>query len=195
MDFDSTTDDQTTRRLRPSLRPGSPQQHFAEMPRLGDLVKLRPQPEDVPLRYLHRLRSSTTPEEAVTYAAFAIVPTDATGWCYECLRLMAEHLQPHERAMMEQVSGWLAAPSTRLRHAILREALWAPSSGPSVLLGLAVGWSTGASAPNDPEPAPSHKTPVAINGAVLSCLARAPLDRRSPFLARILDMAETLFRA
>ena len=194
MDFRDTSDEQTTRRPRPSLRPGSPQQHFQDFPLLGELVKLRPSPDDTPLRYLYRLRSSTTPEEAVTYAAFAIVPTDAAGWCYECLRLMAEHLHPHERAMMQQVSAWLAAPSTRMRHNILREALWAPARGPSVLLGLAVGWSTGAPAPNDPEPAPPHKTPVAINSAVLSCLARAPLDRRSPFLARILDMAETLFR-
>jgi len=186
--------DQTTRRPRRSLRPGTPEAHFADMPLLADLVKLRPQPGDDPLRFLFRMRSSTTPEEAVTYAAFAAVPTDAAGWGYECLRLMAEHLQPHEREMMQQISGWLAAPSTRLRHEIMRTALWAPARNPSVLLGLAVGWSTGGPAPNDAEPVTPHKTPVAINAAILSCLARAPLSRRSYLLARILDLAETLFR-
>ncbi|WP_405402621.1 DUF6931 family protein [Paracoccus sp. Ld10] len=186
--------DETTRRPRRSLRPGTPEDHFAQTQRLGELVKLRPQPGDDPLRFLFRLRSSTTPEEAVTYTAFAAVPTDAAGWGYECLRLMAEYLQPQEREMMQQISGWLGNPTTRLRHEIMREALWAPARNPSVLLGLAVGWSTGGPAPNEPESVPAYKSPVAINSAILSCLARAPLDRRSFFLARILDLAETLFR-
>lgn len=185
---------ETTRRARGSLRAGTPQQQVAQTRGLAELVKLRPQPQDDHLGYLYRLRSSTTPEEAVTYAAFAIVPTDAAGWGYECLRLMAPQLHPHEREMMQQISAWLASPSTRLRHAIMRDALWAPARCPSVLLGLAVGWSTGGPAPNDPEPVAAHKTPVALNSAILSCLARAPLDRRSVLLARVLDLAETLFR-
>lgn len=187
--------EETTRRPRRSLRAGSPVEHFATLPRLPDLVKLRPLPDEDGVRFLARLRSSTTPEEAVTYTAFAAVPTDAAGWGYECLRLMADHLQPHERQMMEKIAGWLAAPTTRLRHDIMREALWSPTRGPSVLLGLAVGWSTGGPAPNDPEPAPAYKAPVAINSAVLSCLARGELAHRSQYLARILDMADTLFKA
>lgn len=188
----------TTRRpmrgIRGSIRAGDPADHFATLPKLAELVKLRPQPAEDGLHFLARLRSSTTPEEAVTYTAFAAVPTDAAGWGYEALRLMADHLQPQEREMMQQIAAWLANPTTRGRHGIMRDALWAPTRGPSVLLGLAVGWSTGGPAPNDPDPAAVHKTPVAINSAVLSCLARAPLNRRSFYLARILDMAETLFR-
>lgn len=186
--------DEITRRPRSSLRAGSPVEHFRNLPRLPELVKLRPQEGEDGLRFLSRLRSSTTPEEAVTYTAFATVPTDAAGWGYECLRLMADYLQPQERYMMELIAAWLANPTTRQRHDIMREALWAPARGPSVLLGLAVGWSTGGPAPNDPEPVPLHKTPVAINAAVLSCLARVQLGQRSLYLARILDMAETLFR-
>lgn len=187
--------DDTTRRPRRNIRPGEPKDHFATLLRLADLVKLRPQPDENGLHFLSRLRSSTTPEEAVTYTAFAAVPTDAAGWGYEALRLMADYLQPQEREMMQQIAAWLANPTTRLRHQIMRDALWAPTRTPSVLLGLAVGWSTGGPAPNDPEPVAAYKAPVAINSAVLSCLARAPLDRRSFYLARTLDMSETLFRA
>ena len=76
----------------------------------------------------------------------------------------------------------------------------APQSGQGmriavVLLGLAVGWASGGPAPNDPEPSPPHKAPVAINSAVLSCLARTQLRQRPVYLARFLDMAEALFRA
>ena len=187
--------EEVTVRPRRSLRAGSPSEHFAGLPRLSDLVKLRPQKDEDCLHFLGRLRSSTTPEEAVTYTAFAAVPTDAAGWGYECLRLMADRLQPEERLMMEQIAAWLANPTTRLRHEIMRDALWAPTRGPSVLLGLAVGWSTGGPAPNDPEPVATYKAPVAINAAILSCLARGQLSQRSMYLARFLDMAETLFRA
>ena len=97
--------------------------------------------------------------------------------------------------MMQDMADWLSQPSTRLRHQIMRDALWAPSRSPSVLLALAVGWSTGTPAPNDPDRSAPHKTPVALNSAVLSCLARADLSRRPFYLARFLDLAEALFRA
>ena len=117
------------------------------------------------------------------------------GWGYECLRMMAEHLDASERPMMHLISDWLNDPTTSRRHIIMRQALWAPVRNPSVLLGLAVGWASGGPAPNDPEPSPPHKAPVAINSAVLSCLARTQLRQRPVYLARFLDMAEALFRA
>ena len=110
-------------------------------------------------------------------------------------RMMAEHLDASERPMMHLISDWLNDPTTSRRHIIMRQALWAPVRNPSVLLGLAVGWASGGPAPNDPEPSPPHKAPVAINSAVLSCLARTQLRQRPVYLARFLDMAEALFRA
>ncbi len=186
---------ETPERPHRTLRDEEPYVLFAQLERLSELVKLRPRDNEDGLRFLARLRASTTPEEAVTFTAFAALPTNAAGWGYECLRLMADHLHPQERPMMQQIAAWLSNPTIRMRHEIMKEALWAPARGPSVLLGLAVGWSTGRPAPNDPEPAPVHKAPVAINSAVLSCLARVPLSQRSVYLARILDMAESLFRA
>ena len=187
--------DDTTRPPRRMLRDAAPAELFAAIPQLAELVKLRPRADEDGLGFLARLRASTTPEEAVTYTAFAALPGAATGWGYECLRLMADHLEPQERQMMQRIATWLAEPTTRQRHDIMREALWAPARSPSVLLGLAVGWASGGPAPNDPEPSPPHKAPVAINSAVLSCLARTQLRQRPVYLARFLDMAEALFRA
>ncbi|MDO5641175.1 MAG: hypothetical protein Q4G26_02135 [Paracoccus sp. (in: a-proteobacteria)] len=184
-----------TRPPRRTLRSDIPADLFAALPRLGELVKHRPRDDENGLQFLMRLRGSTTPEEAVTFTAFAALPVPAVGWGYECLRMMADHLDPAERPMMHRVSDWLNGPSTTRRQAIMREALWAPMRTPSVLLALSVGWAAGGPAPNDPEPSPAHKTPVAINSAVLSCLARAGLRERPVYLARFLDMAETLFRA
>lgn len=184
-----------TRPPRRTLRTESPVDLFRQHPRLGELVKHRPRENEDGLQFLTRLRGSTTPEEAVTFAAFSALPVPAVGWGYECLRMMAEHLDSSERPMMHQISDWLNEPSTARRQAIMRQALWAPMRTPSVLLALSVGWAAGGPAPNDPEPSPSHKTPVAINSAVLSCLARAQLRQRPVYLARLLDTAEALFRA
>ncbi|TKW68883.1 MAG: hypothetical protein DI616_01830 [Paracoccus denitrificans] len=177
------------------MRSDNPADLFDQQARLGELVKHRPRLDENGLQFLTRLRGSTTPEEAVTFTAFSALPVAAIGWGYECLRMMADHLDPSERPVMHQISDWLNEPSTTRRHAIMRSALWAPMRTPSVLLALSVGWAAGGPAPNDPEPSPAHKTPVAINSAVLSCLARAQLRQRPVYMARFLDMAETLFRA
>ena len=184
-------------RTRPpstALRCPTPWELYRLIPEIGSLTMQRPREDEDGLEFLLRLRASTTPEEAVTYTAFAALPERAAGWAYECLRSMAEYLNPMERPMLEMIAAWLANPHTPMRHRVMREALYAPSRSPSVLLGLAVGWSSGGPAPNDSLPAPAWRTPQAINSAVLSCLARADLNRRPVFLARFIDMAQSLFR-
>lgn len=180
---------------RPSSRYDTPAELFAHLPQVHDLTQIRPRQGEDNLQFLARLRGSTTPEEAVTFTAFAALPTVAAGWGYECLRQMADHLSPLERPMMQDIAAWIANPTSNMRYKLMREALWAPSRSPSVLLGLAVGWSTGGPAPNDPLRPPPWRTPQAMNSAVLSCLARAELSRRSIYLARFINMAESLFRA
>lgn len=193
---DAESSDEQKRTLPPvsAMRYPTPQQLFRDLPEICDFVMQRPQEDEDGLDFLMRLRASTTPEEAVTYTAFAIRPEQAAGWGYECLRAMADHLNPMERPMMEMIAAWLAHPNIAMRHRVMREALYAASRSPSVLLGLAVGWSSGGPAPNDDLPSPVWRTPQAINSAVLSCLSRATLTDRPIFLARFIDMAEIFFR-
>lgn len=187
-----------TEKTRPPmglLRYDSPQSLFINLPQIAELTQQRPRPTEDSLTFLTRLRDSPTPEDAVTFTAFAALPQTAIRWGYECLRLMADHLDPMDRPMMELIAAWLQHPATNMRQRIARDALWAPSRSPSVMLGLAVAWSGGPIAPNDPLPAPLHRSPRAVNSAVLTCLARSDLSRRSRYLVRFVDMAERLFRA
>jgi len=177
-----------------SLRYETPMDIYAALPQLAELTQHRPRDGEDVLAYLGRLRSSTTPEEAVTYTAFSALPQMAIWWAYECLQAMPDHLDNNDRVMMGMIANWIKHPSTGLRHDIMKEALWAPMRSPVVLLGLAVGWSGGSIAPNDPASAPISRTPMAINTAVLSSLARSDMTRRPIFLARFIDMAESLFR-
>lgn len=186
--------EERTRPPATATRCPTPWELYRLIPEIGSLTMQRPREDEDGLEFLLRLRASTTPEEAVTYTAFAALPERAAGWAYECLRSMAEYLNPMERPMMELIAAWLANPHTPMRHRVMREALYAPSRSPSVLLGLAVGWSSGGPAPNDTLAAPPWRTPQAINSAVLSCLARADLTRRPALLARFIDMAQPLFR-
>ncbi|MCC5974382.1 MAG: hypothetical protein JJT81_10065 [Rubellimicrobium sp.] len=167
---------------------------YVAIPQLSELTLLRPRPDEEAPEFLRRLRQSPTPEEAITFSAFAVQPKIAIWWAHECLRSLPQSLSPLDRAMMEKVAVWIGRPETAIRHEIMREALWAPAQSPGVFLGLAVGWSGGSIAPNDPAPVAPHRAPRAINRAVLSCLATVELPRRPAVLSQFIDMAESLFK-
>ena len=176
------------------LRHPTPFELFKAIPQIADMVQLRPHPEEITLDFLWRLRASTTPEEAVTFTCFAVLPQIAIWWGYECLRLLPEQIEPRDRPFLENIAAWTTTPTQDRRFLLMREALFAPFRSPSVMLALAVGWSGGPVAPNDPMPAALHRAPRSINAAVLSCLARADLSRRSVLLARFITLAENLCR-
>lgn len=197
MNNNQTANQEESEKTRPpigALRFETPMDIYAALPQLAELTQHRPRDGEDALAYLGRLRSSTTPEEAVTYTAFCALPQMAIWWAHECLQTMPDFLDSNDRAMMEMIADWTRHPSTGLRHSIMKEALWAPMRSPAVLLGLAVGWSGGHVAPNDTAPVPLYRAPRSINTAVLSCLARSDMTRRPIFLARFIDMAESLFR-
>ncbi len=189
-----TDDGEKTRPPMAAVRFQTIQDLYAAIPQLAELTQQRPRPGETSVGYLARLRSSTTPEEAVTVTSFAVLPKLAIWWGHECLRLMPDALSPLDKSMMERVAAWIARPETDVRQGLMREALWAPTRSPGVMLGLAVGWSGGPIAPNDPAPVPLHRAPRSINTAILSCLAKADMRRRPIYLARFIDMAESLFR-
>lgn len=167
---------------------------YSEIPQVAQLTMHRPREGEACLDYMMRLRASTTPEEGVTFTAFAAQPKMAIWWGYECVRLARDEIDAEERRMMELVATWTTWPNDQNRFEAMRMALYARARSPSVYLGLAAGWSGGPIAPNDPAQVPAHRAPRAINTAVLSCLARADLRDRPVRLARFIKEATSLFR-
>jgi hypothetical protein len=188
------TDDDKTRPPVVAARFETVNDLYSAIPQVAEMTHNRPLEAEAPLHFMVRLRGSTTPEEAVTFTAFVVHPKLAIWWGHECLRQMPNALTPTDRSMMEMVSEWISAPTTERRHAIMKEALWCPIRCPGVHLALAVGWSGGSIAPNDPANVPLHRTPRAVNTAILSCLAQVDLSKRQVFLARFIDMAESMLR-
>lgn len=193
-DIDTGGEPDKTQPPMTALRYATPAELYKAMPQVMHLTQHRPREAEDGIDFLMRLRASTTPEEAVTFTAFAALPKMAIWWGYECLRVAGDDLTPADRALMELVANWTTYPDNENRYRAMKAALFAPVRTPAVFLGLAVGWSGGPIAPNDPAPVPSHRTPRAVNSAVLSCLARADLQMRPVRLARFIDQAVSLFR-
>lgn len=177
------------------LRAERAAQLYVSMPKLGALTVARPHSGEPALNYFNRLRTSATPEEAVTFAAFAPLPQMSIWWGHECLRLIPGALSGEDAKLLEQVGRWVAAPNARLRHWIMRRALWADSRSPTVMLGLAAGWSGGALAPNDPQGVALDRCPTAVATAVLGTLAKVPTAQRADLRNHFLDLADCLFHA
>lgn len=176
------------------LRFSTPSELFSHLPQIRRLMAIQPGPDDSNLHFLRRLHASQTPEEAVTFAAFAMVPAAAIRWGYECLRAMAEHLNPAERPMMEQIAEWITQASAERRHLLMQAASNAAVIGPSVYLAQAAGWSGGGVSPDDSLPPEPWRCPDAVNSAVLACLARAGIGRRSEYLSWFMEMADLLMQ-
>ncbi len=189
---DSTEPDKTQPPIS-AFRYETPFELYREMPQIGQLTIHRPQPEEDAIAFIKRLRASTTPEDAVTYIAFAALPKMAIWWGYECLRLAGGELPQSDHQMMEIVANWIKYPDHENRYRAAKAALFAPVKTPGVFLGLAVAWSGGAMAPNDPAVPPPYRSPRAINSAVLSCLARTDLPDRSVRLAKYITISKSLF--
>ncbi|MGC1504493.1 MAG: hypothetical protein WA782_10180 [Sulfitobacter sp.] len=178
-----------------ALRFTTPSELYAKMPHVSQLTLQRPLVVERAIEFLNRLRGSDTPEEAVTFTAFATMPKMGVWWGYECLRLSEDELSAADSQMMELVANWTQYPDDENRYRTMKAALYAPVLSPATYLGLAVGWSGGPIAPNDPAGVPPHRGPRALNTAVLSCLAQSDLQSRPTRLARFIDQAEVFYRA
>ncbi|WP_298262188.1 hypothetical protein [uncultured Litoreibacter sp.] len=161
---------------------------YAMMPELKEDIQLQPRANESVSFLLARLRSSTTPEEAVTMASYAFQPRISVWWAHECMTTMREHLTPIDHQLLELIGGWAHDPSDSNRRGIYDVALSAPSKTPGVWLGLATGVSGGG---RRDEPV-DLSTPRAVNAGILSCLARGGLPQRSINLARFITLAQTL---
>ena len=187
-DFDQTIPPQST------LRYDRPFDLYRGIPEIADFTRNRPKEEEDSLDYLERLRFSTTPEDGITFAAFAVEPRTSIQWGVNAIRIVTPEIPPDEVQLMSWIAQWIEHPNSDNRWRTLQVAMFAPRRSPAVYLGMAVGWSGGPLAPNDPVAMPSWRAPRAVNAAVLRSLGQISLNERSTNMARILDLAGGLFR-
>lgn len=177
------------------LRYPTPHELYTWMPQLLDLTQLRPGEAETNAEFLSRLSQSPTPEEAVTFTSFAVLPRMSVWWGYESLRSLRSDFSQDDRDMLERIAQWSTNGDTALRYEIMKAALFAERRTATMVLGLAAGWSGSQIAPNDPTPVPPYRTPKAVNAAILSALAQCQLANRSNHVSKLIRLAESLFSA
>lgn len=188
-----TPDPDTAAQTAANLRTGVAGELFEQIPEMADDMAGRPD-DAASLPFLHALLKGETPEEAVTFAAYALVPRHAVWWGHECLQAVPDVLTDEDRDMLAFCAAWAADPEEPARNAALEAGMAVRTPGPGAWLALAAGWSGGSMVPADqPEVAPApFLTGRAVNAAVLTGLARVAQDDRNKRLAHFVSMADYL---
>ena len=140
------------------------------------------------------LRASQTPEDAVTFTAFALQPKAAVQWGLDSVLSVQGDLSAEDTQIVNGVVEWLRTQTTEARWKTFQMALFAPRKTAAVYLGLAVGWSGGPLAPNDLVTVPSWRTPRAVSSGVLRAIGQVGTENRKGNLDQVLDKAAGLFR-
>lgn len=167
---------------------------YAEMPEIPKFIQNPPEDEEGYRGFLGRLRASQTPEDAVTFTAFALEPRAAIQWGLDCVLSLIPEMPPEDTKLVNLISEWLDDETSENRWKALELALFAPRRSPAVYLGLAVGWSGGPLAPNDLVTVPPWRSPRAVSSAVMRAVGQMRTEHRGESLDFVLDRAAGLFR-
>lgn len=193
----SDTHPPTTTAPAEGLRVQLAEELFGAMPALPTLVTAKPREGIHCLDFLRQLTQSGTPEEAVTFMAFALAPRHAVWWGHECLKAAPDLLTDQDRHMMSLIGTWVAEQSDDSRYAALDAAANVAVHGPGVWLALGAGWSGGSMAARGmpPVPPPPSATGQALNAGLQSALVRVGQDKRRRMLDHFVAMAEVLAKS
>lgn len=167
---------------------------YAEMPEITKFIETPPEDEEGYRGFLERLRNSQTPEDAVTFTAFALEPRAAIQWGLDCILSLIPEMPPEDTKLVNLISEWLDDETSENRWKTLESALFAPRRSPAVYLGLGVGWSGGPLAPNDLVTVPPWRAPRAVSSAIMRAVGQIPIEHRGKSLDFVLDRAAGLFR-
>lgn len=167
---------------------------FEQLPEIEKFIETVPWVDEGYRGFLERLRGSDTPEDAVTFAAFALQPQAAIRWGLDCVLELFPEMPAEETVLVNWISEWLDNPGAEFRWKTLQVALFAPRRSPAVYLGLAVGWSGGPLAPNDLVTVPPWRTPRAVSSAIMRAVGQVQTENRAASLDFVLDHAARLFR-
>jgi hypothetical protein len=181
----------------PGLRVQVASELFAALPPLGSLVVGRPLDGQHCLDFLAQLLAGPTPEEGLTFMAFALLARHGVWWGHECLKAMPDLLTDQDRRMMGLITDWVADQGDDSRYAAMDAGMRAESHGPGVWLALAAGWSGGSMSGRGLPPVapPPGATGQALNAGIVSALARVPQDVRRRMIDHYATMAQVLAKS
>lgn len=161
---------------------------FHAFPSTEDDISAGPTDEP-PLRYLAGLRASPTPEDAVSFLAYALGRREAVWWAAQGVRLMANIPVGGEDAPLKAAESWVREPDDLNRREALRLGMTGNRRLATSWVALAAGWSGGniAPGPGAVVPATPEMTPKAARTAILVALATVSARDRAARLQACVD--------
>lgn len=159
------------------------------LPDMDDMLQIEADETELPDAFVQRLAESPTPEEALTFTAYALNSHMSVWWAHDCLSRISAWLPPEDADILELVSDWVHRPVDPVRHRLAEMAKVSASTTPAVWLAFGVAWTGGPVDPDDKTRVPAFKTPQAVNASVLSGLARGHPRARRDTLNQFVDLA------
>lgn len=185
--------DGTSTMTRPNFRFENAKDLFEQIPEAEEDITTPPGEHDA-AAFAHMLVESEIPEESLMFCAYLLPRRMAVWWGHECLMNIEPVLDDNDRFMLQLAAAWVANPREDERYAALDAAMDSSAKTAGVWLALGAGWAGGSMSGADlpPVPPPPYLTARAVNGAILSGLARGPLEARKETMDRFVRMAMRL---
>ena len=168
---------------------------FEAFPDLVDDIGSPPTGER-PIVFVRTLATGETPEDALTFGAFALARREAVWWGCQCVRAIAQVGPGQEDPYLGAAERWVREPEDEHRLTALRLGNESNQRQATHWLALAAGWSGGNISPVEGGNVPTKPdmTPKAIRTAILTALARVPAKDRATRLAGCVDGAVKLMQ-
>ena len=169
---------------------------FEAYPGLSEEMRAAPT-DDPPIEYLRALAAGGTPEDALTFCAYALGRREAVWWGCQCIRSIGRLAPGQEDASLLAAEDWVRQPEEDRRMAALRLGGESDRQSATPWLALAAGWSGGnvALVAEDGYIAPQpDMTAKAVRTAVLIALARVAAKERGQRLGMCVDGGVSLLQ-
>lgn len=168
---------------------------FDAFPSARDDIRAAPTPE-APAAFLDALRRSDTPEDAVTFLAYALGRREAVWWAAQSVRLLGRIASGGEDAMLRAAEGWVRDPDDLRRREALRLGMASDRRLATTWVALAAAWSGGNVAPGQAVVmATPEMTPKAARTGILVALATVTARERASRLQLCVDAGARLMQA
>lgn len=166
---------------------------FAAFPSTERDINALPSDEP-PLAFLQWLRRSATPEDAVSFLAYALGRREAVWWAAQSVRLLCRIAVGQEDAPLGAAEAWVRDPLDLRRREALRLGMTSNQRLATPWVALAAGWSGGNVGPSAQAvvQATPEMTPRAVRTAILVALATVSARDRSSRLQACIDIGVPL---
>lgn len=166
------------------FRFSSAQEVFDAFPTMADDMTALPAPS-APPAFVRALLASQTPEDAVTFCAYALGRREAVWWGAGSVRLCLQIAPGQEDAALRAAEHWVREPEDDRRRAALKLGMTTDRRRATAWLALGAGWSGGNISPDEHGTiaAAPHMTAQAVRTAILVALARVNARERAGRLA------------